>query len=473
MCYIDTSAMGLGKTFIVLALAQMVDYPIGVVAPAGLVGQWEAYCEQYKIKLHFCLSYETLRSQKNKQPKHGLLDRKDTKTASGTITTFSPTPLLQNYIKNGMFVVFDESQKIKNNSSQYKACRCIANTIHDMGGLSRFAVISATPFDKEEHVINMLRFIGYINHPKLHQYNRHTRTLKLLGAQELIDICESFDQNATERVLNNTPYDHKSVASLCFTLYRDVIQRHIVSAMPNPTENKDIRNGYYNISKKESLHLSKLIGRLSDHAQYQDEYTELDSAKINYGAIMSTLADIESCKIGIYERLVREKLEENSNNKVIVFLNYLAPIAALSQALKAYKPLVMTGETPMRKRDEIRAKFQESNSESRLLIANIKVAGVGMDLDDQHGKYQRYVFMSPCYIVQDIHQATGRVYRAHTKSTARIRMVYGKCESGKRETSILNALARKSLVMRQTLQQQVNDGVVFPGDYLDEIEPDN
>ena len=114
--------------------------------------------------------------------------------------------------------------------------------------------------------------------------------------------------------------------------------------------------------------------------------------------------------------------------------------------------------------------FQVSSTEHRLLISNLKVASTGIDLDDKHGDYPRKCYASPNYIISDLHQLTRRFLRMDTKSTAVVRFVYGKC--GRRETSILNALARKSTVLKETLPTQVENGVHFPGEYDEEVECD-
>ena len=121
-------------------------------------------------------------------------------------------------------------------------------------------------------------------------------------------------------------------------------------------------------------------------------------------------------------------------------------------------------------RGEIIEKFQRPTSEYRLMIINTKL-GEGTNLDDRYGHLPRDVYINASYDILAIHQASDRTRRTGTKSETNIWIVYGKV--GLRETSILNALARKSDVMRQILPQQVQDGIRFPGDYLDEFEDDH
>lgn len=480
-CFLDTSALGDGKMYNAGEIAQAFNFSIGLVAPVTVITEWERFCEEHGITLLFSISYQSLRSMNGKQPKHGFLRRIDHKTENGAIyTTFEATETFKDLIKQGFLLVFDEIQNIKNNSDQYKACKALTTACLNEGGQTRFALLSASPFDKEEHVVNLLRLIGYIQHPTLYVYYKERAELKLFGAQELIDVCRLFDKEGTDYVLTTCPYDHKTVPHLCYRLYLEVMQPLIVSAMPTrqgKNDNKDVKNGYYKMSDAAYQKYRQSITELGTAARYNPDTMMIDRKNANYGAITTALTHSENSKMEIFERKARERLKESwtlpdgrtAKNKVIIFVNFINSTIQLAEALAEYNPLVMKGDTKQDVRGSIIEEFQ-NNPERRLLIAITRVGGAGINLDDQVGDRPRYMLISPNYNIIDIHQATGRISRNNTKSVATIRIVYGKV--GAKEMSILNALARKSDVMRQTLIEQVHNGIKFPGDYEDEIEDD-
>ena len=138
-----------------------------------------------------------------------------------------------------------------------------------------------------------------------------------------------------------------------------------------------------------------------------------------------------------------------------------------------FNPLILDGSVPKSKRSLIIDEYQAHNLNKRLIICNLAVGALGIDLDDTtpNGIIPRYAFVSPSYYAMLLHQVTRRFYRANTTSQPHIRFVYGKC--GIEETSILNSLSKKKDVMKQTLINQVNAGIKFPGEYTKEIQGDD
>jgi hypothetical protein len=470
--YLDVSRPGRGKTFIAMKLAEELGLPLGVIAPKTVTIKWQEECQRHGIELKFCLSYDSLRSTKGHQPKHGLLHRDDVKKVTRTEASFTPTEKFEKMVEDGILLIFDEAQKIKNDNDQYRACITMARTCLAMGGSTRFGLLSASPFDKEEHVVNMLRMIGYIRHPELVRFNRSTAETIPLGLQELIEMCNREapfgDPEATTEVLNTQPFDYRTAKTLCFSLYINVLQPLIVSAMPNENQKEDIKNGYYQMTEESGRLLLQGIKDLSAAARYNPLTMMVDRKNINYGAITTALMKIETAKIEIFERLVRQKLEQHPTCKVVVFLNYVDSIKSLQLRLEEYNPLILYGEVEMKNRKPVLDAFQDQSLEHRLLIANTRVGGIGIDLDDKFGDRPRFGFKSENHSAHDDYQAWGRLLRDGSKSIPTCRCVYG--DIGTKEMSILNALARKTTVMKMTLQQQVADGAIFPADYPDEIE---
>lgn len=470
-CAFDMSMMGTGKTFTTSSLSIQCKFAnIIVVCPTTVEARWHQM-RNYGISIYDVVSYQSLRSTKGHQPKHGLLERYDTiKDEGGEDYHFKVTPRFEELVKDGVLVVFDEAQNVKNKSVQAEACKTLASYILSQTGRSRFMLLSGSPIDKEEHAINIMQLMGFIRSHRLFIYHKESDRLELRGAQELVDYCNSIDRELTAAVLRETPFLPKNVRHVCYLLFQKVLKPNITSAMPPPHTNVpiDCKNGYYRMADPDSNELISAITDLHQAARYNESCGTVNVEGENLGAITNALMAIERTKVRTFVRKAIEELQRDPNCKVGIFVNYKVTLKHIAESLDEYRPLILQGNVPKKKREPIIEKFQAPNTEYRVLISNLKVASTGIDLDDKIGTHPRICYASPNYLISELHQLTRRFLRMDTKSVARIRFVYGSC--GRRETSILNALALKSTVLKETLETQTSHGIVFPGEYEEEVE---
>jgi hypothetical protein len=190
---------------------------------------------------------------------------------------------------------------------------------------------------------------------------------------------------------------------------------------------------------------------------------------------------IEAAKLGAMARAAADVLHAFPNVKVVLCVNYTESIAHLKGALAGFAPLLLHGAISARARQRVMHRFQrptfpqqpkpgeapaapDAGAEpvSRLLIANLRSCSTGIDLDDKYGDFPRYCIASPTYSVIDVHQLAHRFLRMDTRSDAVLHLMYG---SNASELPVLQALARKTAVLKDTARAQVRGGVVFPGDY--------
>jgi len=461
ICGFDMSPPGEGKTFVSSYIRELMNFEhCVVICPAKMEGKWNRM-RDYGVRIDKVISFQSLRSIKGKQPKHGLLNRLD---ISDTTLEFETTEECRKLIIEGCFFIFDECQNIKNISNQFEACKTLSSQIIETGGKSRFLLISGTPIDTEEHSINMMRMLGFIKTSKLFTYYKISNRIEFLGAQELINFSLIFDKEATEKIIREYTFDKNNIVHFCYLLFQKVIKKKITSYMP-ATHNEislDCKNGYYFLPDDEALYLIDGIDQLHNASKYVESTNAVN--KSNLGGIIKALTVIERAKVKLFAKQTRKELISNPNCKVVIACNYKATIADLSELLSDYNPLILCGDVDKKLQDKRIESFQEFNLDYRLIICNLQVCSTGIDLDDKHGEFPRICFASPKYNISEMHQLTGRFLRMNTKSSAKLRFVYGIV--GKKETSILNALAKKTEVMRETLEYHAH----FPGDYKDEVE---
>jgi hypothetical protein len=463
--YIDVSEMGAGKTLIVLKISQMFGLPVIVVCPKSTQQQWVDITTEYGILLIDTITYSGLRGSKIHSPHHGLLTRNGDK--------FEPTQRFRDLVANGLLLVFDEFHNVKNDNSQFMAAHTLVKEVirlNNEGAVARIALLSATPCDKKEHAVSLLKMLGIITQDKLYNYDKSTKMYNLIGLQEAIDKCSALDPdttfNITCRSINRT-----TVNTICHDLFVLVIKKHYVSAMPlvlSHSNIKDAKNGYYMMSAADDHSIASGIRSLSSAVCYRHDTRDVDIGRGCWGDITTSLMMIEGGKVNTIIRLVKEQLSRNPQSKAVIYLNYLDHMNQIYQELKAYGALYMDGQTSSKSRSEIIRLFQEDNCDYRILVTNPKVGGVGINLDDSRsGKYPRFMYIVPTYNFIELQQSINRIYRVNTKSTATIRIIYSK--KNPHETSILNAIARKKNVVRDIIIDH-NNSITLLGEYNIEVE---
>jgi superfamily II DNA or RNA helicase len=490
-CAFDMSMMGAGKTYTSTALAKAFDFSkVIIICPASITSKW-FQMKKYGLKIHDVISYESLRSIRGKDPAHKLLFRYD----EGSKTYFEPSPQLERMAAEGLFVIFDEAQRVKNKNASWYACKSIAETVLLSGGMSRFLLLSGTPIDKQEHAINMMKMMGFIRSDKLFVHNYSQNTLNLYGAEELIEFCRRINSEKVSQILAEEAFTASNVEKICYKLFQKVIKLEITSSMPSPKNDEvhiDIKNAEYTIKnyqdeealRKATNSVNEVFDRFRKIRYHPGEINPEENIKARelkekrrediqkkIEQIIHNMRIIENAKMNLFVELAKKKLSENPNYKVSLFVNYTSSIRFLQKHLAEYEPLVLDGKVPKEYRQDILNNFQAPTQKFRLLIGNIRVCSSGIDLDDKIGKMPRFVYANANLSILDLQQLPSRFLRLDTKSSTMFRFVYAKKYP---EIGLLANLKKKSKVMKETTQKQTEEGIPFVGDLImideDEME---
>ena len=490
---LDFSMLGAGKTYTTTFLAQQRGIKnVMVIAPISVLTKWTYMKETHGLNVVDLISYQSLRSQKCKQPKHGFLERRDyrTTTETGEIiehVDFTPTERFEELVKEGLMLVVDEIQNIKNVSSQFNAVQALVWTITTSrawaANPSRVVFLSGSPIDKQEHALHLFRALGIMRADRVAQMNPQTFQLEWTGMQEIYDWCLARDKVKATAVRAAQPANIRDVGfqRFAYQLFQQVMKPAVSAAMlpPKPLTHLFKRNAYYHVSDADYENLKSGVEQLKKAASFNGA-----NGTVNFTAgaggvagamsgITRAMLVIETGKINTFARIAAEALDALPQQKVVICVNYTDTINDLQRLLWRYNPLVLNGGVSLNQRLLVLEQFQSPSTEHRLLLGNVEVCNSGIDLDDKHGEYPRLALVSPNYSILSLYQLGHRFQRADTRSDAAVHFVFGK-KTGARskdaspesiELKVLDALSKKSQIMKETTTEQAEMGVVFPGDY--------
>lgn len=471
--YQDHSTTGCGKTFTTMEIARRLKYKVLVISPSGeLMNKWRDVAELFGVKVLDVISYSSLAGRKNCELSHDYLVRED----EGKKVTFYPTDVFDEAIKDGLFVVFDESHRTKNKTSaRSKACQALIKHVIQSNkageSFSRMAVLSASPGNELDHIVPLLRLLGFITQNDIYKWNIGTRGLELPGYNQLVNNCRKYlcktqeDKDALNEILDEAKTGKKKeVMETIGELYHCFIKYRVGNAMVRPKTEffPDYHTCFYNLTLGEAGDLSAAITKLSQLVHKNG----IVSGKM--GEFQSTLVEIEKAKLPMVARQVKKELASDPNRKVLVYVNNLASIDYLMRELEEDEDMEgrvreMSGSVKKQTAETIK-KFQENNDDVRVILCTIGTGSEGIDLDDKYGTHPRTMFLMPRYNFIAEYQSTGRIYRGkYTKSKAAVRFMYGNGDNAI-ENSILDSVIRKTKFSKYFLTAE-GDRVPFPGDY--------
>jgi hypothetical protein len=492
----DFSMLGTGKTYTTCYIYHenrdnRFKYLVNI-SPVSVKSRWQAMEKEYGIKIDKIIGYCELRTVKFKQPKHGLLTRRDytvnVRHDDGTTTeaekvAYVCTPTYQEMVNQGLLLVIDEIQNVKNMSNQLEACKELIRPIieqfnkNSKTAKSRVILLSGSPIDKMTQIVHLFRLINVMSEERLCVYNPQTGMTMWRGMQEIENYCmhhfNPTDVGQVRQHFDETSHHSRNprvcvLNDYCYQLFQKIIKKYCSNAMDPVQLPVHIvkQNAYYQMGDQKNV---ALLNKGIDLLKHFSGFNALNNT-VDFGhdganslqGITRALMMIETAKIGLFRRVATERLQATPNQKVVICVNYTETINDLMGLLSEFNPLRLDGSLNHKRRGEVLEKFQAGDVAYRLLIGNVSVCSTGIDLDDKFGQFPRICLVSPNYATITLYQLSHRFHRISTKSDSKIHFVLCKERT---EISILNALAKKSNVMKETITNQVEGGVIFPGDY--------
>lgn len=525
---IDLSPLGTGKTYTAAKVFQNNCHykHLLSISPCSVRTKWAEVNDTYHLGLVQNLTYNQIAGRRGIHPSHGLLIRNDYKVEvvdeNGVSRmmdkyVFTATNYLLQLIEDGLLLVIDEFQHLKNETAQTDACQTIITSIMDHYEISqnrilkqisnietapqsRVLLMSGSPIDKTDQAARLFRTLGIMRNPRIVSGYQHA------GINEVIEyMYKKFPDNyyfektipQVSSYAHGRGYLQQSYVCKHF-MYQwliHIIKPELTSCM-NPTEilnspfTLEKFNGFFECNNAEyQTKIDRAVSVLQEMAnQIQTMRIAVRTPRAGSGAsageeeggattsgtqphqeimrrITMCMMEIETAKIHTFYTLACKYLNDPTqpNKKVVIALNYNDSISELKTLLQEYNPLILNGSKTFTLRQTILKRFQTASNEHRLMIGNFTVMSTGIDLDDKHGDYPRVCLASPNCSTISIYQLGHRFLRGkETKSKSQIYMVYSR---SKCERKITELLMRKSTVMKEVLSDQVDAGMILPCDY--------
>jgi len=410
---INLSELGSGKSIIALKLANDFERIIVISYPAVINQNWKPLLEKYKISAE-TITINALRGRKNYALNNSFLERDGDRYAA--------TDLWKQIAGMRTLLIIDEFQMTKNKNVSARAVR---EMISYIGGSSRVLLMSGTPVDQPDQILNYLKMLGMVSKKR-----KYADLAEITGDESV--NCFNFDQKLA-------------------AYFRDVFLPKYSDRMAPSPRNLVGFLGYIQLTGTAQIDAGEAVKSLENLCS-KDRLETSDNCSIK-----THLQRIELLKIPFLGKNIRASLQQKK--KVVVALFYLDSILALARELRDLKPRVIIGETKNSERDEIISRFQEPTHRCRLIIANADIISTGINLDDAHGNFPRICFLASNYKSMISHQLFYRFSRITTKSPSEIVVLF--CRN-LNEDRVLKILAQKTRVLKDFSSSSI---------YFDDFKP--
>lgn len=490
--YLDTSPLGAGKSFNTGKIAQVLDAAHTIaVSPAGVIPVWDQ--QSCAVPQLVRMSYGDVRGKRKDgggkpvvtELKHGWLIRTDTvsiqNTRKGPVevhhSTFEATPLFHQMCEEGLFLICDEIQHIRNDSGQQKAIRALMSAIRSHE-TAYAAFLSGSPFDKEEGAFRMMQTLNIIEEGQLIRVIPRSKNNRLgqviqLGTKEAILFCQALEKRerarkklapikgtsalerwvespVTNKIACILPQKKEDAMKLIYDLYMAVIVPSLVISAPRPKIDftHDIANGFYLYDEEDAL---RYLVQMSD---IRGAFTTTDEGTIinDFTTLGRCLELMEYSGLPSVAKDITRVLDSNPRARCIVFMtykkNYDRLLELLPQRHVDKGVEIVNGSVPPHKRTPMIEAFQ--GGESQIMLIGLLVGGAGLSFHDRIGGMETYSWIFPGYGAIDDYQATGRTYRPGVMSNCYTRFVYCRQYPA---VHLISSLLNKSGVIRAAVNR--------------------
>ncbi|MFS8158927.1 MAG: hypothetical protein ACMG6E_01700 [Candidatus Roizmanbacteria bacterium] len=488
---------GYGKTRIAMYLAwiyeHVFDMQILTICPANLRVDWIANLKAIGVKPLKVLSYQELRGTVGRQVKtrqpdgsvvveqapgkisaHKYLTREN-----GKMGPFYATDLWREICSNRVAIIFDESSAIKNDdSAQHCAAVELIKTAVCGEDYDCFVMhLTAAMIDKPKNWASLFRAVGLINQRTLYHQNPYLNVLEWeqYGVGEVRDIGLTIDAVATKRIFQNYPVSAKQLPVILDKLWERVFRPHMVCPVTDPVyANPETGVPYVRLRQNKFVVLDDEGVAMANEAIYMmrsagilDEAggVNVDRANSNFGLIQKALMLLCRAKVKTLIRLCIEDLSakrlDGHECKLILCVPFKEDQQIIREGLELFGVEVLNGEVPIgHPRNKIIDKFNEANSECRVLIMTPEVGGIGVNLHDTDGRFPRIMNVLSTFNFLAMFQATGRSWRRGLRSNVEVNIIYGK--NSAYESILVNAMVKSKTGMNVMMP---GSNRVFPGSY--------
>lgn len=476
VAYFDCSPTGTGKTEMAIKVASDLGLKLVVITELSLVSQWKNRCQRYNVPL-ISATYASLRGRTGIAPNSDFLEFDEPEISGNGKNKkihYKASKTFLDLVEQGSLLIFDECHNLKNDSMQHEAAMTLVRSVISVSQgdydirkrprdidsesqllkrqecKSRIGLLSASPASKDKNAMQYIKLLGIMTHPYYIRYDHLSKKTDTTGILQAYERAKMLDPLAAG--LENS-WNKTSVERWCIRWYESIFGPNYSSSMSNierVSELLEMKNIFCQISDSDKKIMESVI---QDYNEAQNLIGVEQSNKLRVASLASQNVKIEACI-----ELARRQLIEVPKCKVILFMFYVDKMQYIVDRLSEFGAGCLRGDVPGKKRTEIVERFQQNNLDMRVLVAQQKVGGVGLNLDDVHGDFPRYVYIIPNHFFTDLYQAKGRTIRQTTKSKTYVYFVY--VDGYDSEIRLLNKLVKNKNGLRKYINK--NKNIILP-----------
>ncbi|ARF11756.1 DEAD/SNF2-like helicase [Klosneuvirus KNV1] len=366
---LDTSSVGLGKTYTSIGLCLQLNLRPFIICPKTVMPQWNHVCKIFGVRPLGIVNYESIKNGKYYNKTGERVNCNFVKVVEdGKKLDF------QWNLPGYALIIFDEVHKCKNQKTQN------AKLLLSTKNQRRVLMLSATLSDKP----NNFQIFGY-----------------MLGCYKKINQAKNWINGMLFEDKMHIGSKENYISALNRFLYPDKGSRMRIEDLKGkfPENQISVENYYIEESERDKINEALINIKTANDLTKTLRERQL----------------IEKTKIPIFEELAKDYNENGFN--VAIFVNFIDTIHELSKRLKTN--CIIYGDQTDQQRQKNIDRFQ--NNESNIIIVSATIVE-GIGLHDIFG-VPRVSLISPNYSSQNLLQIFGRIHRAGSKTPALQRVI--------------------------------------------------